>query len=34
MSPLRKGDDVVMLPNPQARKWKKAQDEDQLDVRS
>ena len=34
MSPLRKGDDAVMLPNPQARKWKKAQDEDQLDVRS
>ena len=31
---LRKGDAVVMLPSPQARKWKKAQVEDQVDVRS
>ena len=34
LSPLRKGDAVVMLPSPQARKWKKAQVEDQVDVRS
>ena len=34
LSPLRKSDAVVMLPNPQARKWKKAQVEDQVDVRS
>ena len=34
MSPLRKGDADVMLPTPQARKWKKAQIEDQVDVRS
>ena len=33
LSPSRKGDAVVMLP-PQARKWKKVQVEDQLDVRS
>ena len=32
--PLRKGDAVVMLPSPQAQKWKKAQVEDQVDVRS
>ena len=34
LSPLRKGDADVMLPTPQARKWKKAQIEDQVDVRS
>ena len=34
LSPLRKGDAVVMLPGPQARNWKKAQVEDQVDVRS
>ena len=34
LSPLRKGDAVVMLPSPQARKWKKAEVEDQVDVRS
>ena len=34
LSPLRKGDAVVMLPRPQARKGKKAQVEDQVDVRS
>ena len=34
LSPLRKGDAVVMRPSPQARKWKKAQVEDQVDVRS
>ena len=34
LSPLRKGDAVVMLPSLQARKWKKAQVEDQVDVRS
>ena len=34
LSPLPKGDAVVMLPSPQARKWKKAQVEDQVDVRS
>lgn len=34
LPPLRKGDAVVMLPSPQARKWKKAQVEDQVDVRS
>ena len=34
LSPLCKGDAVVMLPSPQARKWKKAEVEDQVDVRS
>ena len=34
LSPLREGDAVVMLPSQQARKWKKAQVEDQVDVRS
>ena len=34
LSPLCKDDAVVMLPSPQARKWKKAQVEDQVDVRS
>ena len=34
LSPLCKGDAVVMLPSPQARKWKKAQVEDQVDVGS
>ncbi|XP_015753291.1 PREDICTED: uncharacterized protein LOC107333048 [Acropora digitifera] len=34
LSPLRKGNAVVMLPNPQARKWEKAQVEAPLDVRS
>ena len=34
LSPLRKGDAVVMLPSPQARKWKRAEVEDQVDVRS
>ncbi|XP_068726473.1 uncharacterized protein [Montipora capricornis] len=34
LSPLRKGDAVVMLPSPQARKWKKAQVEHQVDVQS
>ena len=34
LSPLRKGDAVITLPCPQARKWKKAQVEDQVDVRS
>ena len=34
LSPLRKGDAVLMLPSPPARKWKKAQVEDQVDVRS
>ena len=34
LSPLRKGDAVVTLPTPQARKWKKAQVEDQVDVPS
>lgn len=33
LSPLRKGDAVVMLPSPQVRKWKKAQVEDQVNVR-
>ena len=34
LSPLRKDDAVVTLPSPQARKWKEAQVEDQVDVRS
>jgi len=34
LSPLRKGDAVVMLTSPQARKWKKAQVEVQVDVHS
>ena len=34
LSPLCKGDAVVMLPSPQGRKWKKAEVEDQVDVRS
>ena len=34
LSPLRKGDAVVMLPSPQARKWRRAQVEDQVDLRS
>ena len=34
LSPLRKGDAVVTLPCPQARKRKKAHVEDQVDVRS
>ena len=34
LSPLRKGDAAVMLPTPQALKWKKAEFEDQVDVRS
>ena len=34
LSPLRKGDAVLMLPSPQARKWKEAQVEDQVDLRS
>ena len=34
LSPLCNGDAVVILPSPQARKWKKAQVEDQVDVRS
>ena len=34
LSPSHKGDAVVMLPSPQARKWKKAHVEDQVDVRS
>ena len=32
--PLRKDDAVVMLTSSQARKWKKAQVQDQVDVRS
>ena len=34
LSLLRKGDAVVTLPSSQVRKWKKAQVEDQVDVRS
>ena len=34
LSPLRKSEAVVMLPSQQARKWKKAKVEDQVDVRS
>ena len=34
LSPLRKGDAVVMLTSSQAPKWKKAQVEDQVDVQS
>ena len=34
LPPLHKGDAVFMLPSNQARKWKKAQVEDQVDVRS
>ena len=34
LPPLRKGDAVVMLPSPEAQKWKKAQVQDQVDVRS
>ena len=34
LSRLHKGDAVVMLPSPQARKWQKAQVKDQADVRS